>query len=291
MLFGYYHVNTEHLTEVKEHTNLVMFQTANPSQSLSEMIIIHPKASFIIEFSAYTVHFEKGQKILRTTPERVNAILDALEPMVKRYKQYIYAFSMFDEAETNSETMRTIAFIIAEIMKRPLLADIKRHGNYHNIYSHYTRTPFVIIPEMDIISLTPDYGKYCNLDLCESYRYDFFLNAIAGYNQANPGKPLSLLIIGDGWHKMATNDNHLQKSNLLYSTIKKKAEKKLISVIGQVVFSYSAPGEGVVRNNWMLADQFKEIGTEMISGITPSDDLESQPVKPVEPARLRCYYQ
>jgi hypothetical protein len=288
--FGYYYVHNEHIEEVKDHVNLVHIQTANPNTNIDYLIQAHPTAAFVVEFGAYHSYHKNGQKIYVTTPEYVNGILDAIEDMVAKYKKNIYAFIIFDEAETNPPTQETLKFIISEIKKRPTLADIKLWGNYDNVYPAYTKTSFELVEGLDIVSLTPSYGSLCGFRLCsgEYARYQFFLDAVQTYNRDQPARPISLIIISDGWGRNLLTNSYADKADVLFSTIRDLSISKNIPVVGQIVFAYSFPGDGVVRNNWVVSDKFASIGRQMISDkpiLTPPSQWAPPIIKPQD----TCY--
>jgi hypothetical protein len=300
-------VHNEHIEEVKGHTNIIHIQAANPNTNFHYLLDHHPTAPFILDFGAYHMKHLNGQKIFYTDSDRVNEILNAVEDLIRPHKHRAYAFLIMDEIETNPQSIQTLNYIVHEIKQRPLLADIKLWVNFDNIYSHYTGTPLVIPHGIDLVSLTPNYGCLSNL-ICERHRYRHLLPQVQEYNNNNPGKPLSLVVIGDSWSNHSIGINHIDKSDIYYDEVKKIADIHNISIVGQLVFAYSFPQQTVVTN-WILQDKWKDIGTRFISGNNipvvsnpvvsnpvvsnpvVSNPVVSNPVPSISTPTIRCYLE
>lgn len=267
--FGYYHVWDADLADVADHTNMLWIQTANPRQHAETMLREHPKAAFILEFQALDQAHVNGQKIHSFDAGRVAAILDVVEAWLPPHKGRLYAFSIVDEIETNPPSLNALQRLIDAIKGRPLLADVKLHVNFDNISEMYTRAQFVIPERLDLISITPVYGRLLNGLGGDEGRFRAVLNRAAEQNTKRLGNPLKFLVIGDGWAPQRADAVHEVKARLLYRTALREAREVGVEVVGQMVFSYSEPA-GSVKDSPVMREVWRAIGKEFVAGRAPT---------------------
>lgn len=276
--FGYYHVWTEDVADVVDHTNLLWLQTANPRQDLDAMLRQHPRAAFVLEVQPLDQAMVEGQKIHSFDPIRVAAILDAVEAWLKPHRNRLYALSIVDEIETNPRSLRALQSLVEALKARPLLADAKLHVNFDNISPMYSRTPFVIPDGLDFVSITPRYGGAVWYD---EMRTRAVLERVAEWNQSH-GRRLGFMVIGDGWAPQAADAIHETKARELYGMALRLAKERGIDVVGQVVFAYSEPAGGV-KDSPVMREVWRNIGMEFVAGRLPPPEPEPEPEPPPLP--------
>lgn len=283
--FGYFHTAADGVVATRDYTNLVMILTADPETvSLDDAVVLHPSAQFVLEFGALKLSFRSStcayNKCMTFDKNRTEQILDAIEEGIQPYTGRIHSFLIVDEPETNPPTLKAIESLVDAIKARPALANIPLWINYDNVYAGYTLTPFILSNNIDIVSLTPQYGVYCWYQLCETGRYKVLLNAV------QQQQPLAkLMVVGDGWAKSpdwsdgsltATGKAHLYKVQNLYSTASRMANELGISVLGEVVFSYNTPGQYTVASSpAAIRSAWKAVGRSMIEATPIANDPQS----------------
>lgn len=212
------------------------------------------------------------QKCFEYDEERVNGILNAIEEhVVKPYKNRLEFIYIADEFETNEPSVRAIDLLIKNIRSRSAFSQkndkgeykIKIWVNYDNVERIHSGAHFVINQGVDVISLTPSYGRSFERR-GEMPRYRILLSTAANLRP----KP-KLMVIGDAWagheadkdskgNLTSVGQIHLAKVSILYNDVVVEANKYGIEVIGSIPFAYSFPGpfslstsHDAVKNEWI----------------------------------------
>lgn len=286
-LFGFYHVFPDDIESVKDWTNVVHIQAANPDEPIEQILKNHPTAKFIFEFNALDIslNFQNGcqyEKCHFYDRDKVQSILTAVENTIEPYKDRIAALMIADEPETNSQTMDSLNNLITDIKQREKLTHIPLWINFDNINPVFTNTSFQIPNNVDWVSLTPNYGQYCYFMLCEQGRYDILFNEI--HNHPNT----KIMVVGDGWSNepdayygsrlYQVGIDHLTKIDRLYDGVKDRAIQEGVDVVGMMVFSWSFPGPYTVKySTKVIKETWKRKSQEIIDGIDVVPIAELKP--------------